>query len=98
MATHLADRNQESTVWIGGLEPQVSEEIIYELMLQIGPVVQLNMPRDKVSNNHQGFAFCEYKSEIDADYAIKVLNMCKLFGKAIRINKVLINFIQFKIS
>ena len=85
--THLADRNQESTVWIGGLEPQVSEEVIYELMLQVGPIVQLNMPRDKVSNQHQGFAFCEYRSEIDCDYAIKVLNMVKLFGKAIKINK-----------
>lgn len=53
MATHLADRNQESTVWIGGLEPQVAEEIVYELLLQVGPIVQLNMPRDKVSNNHQ---------------------------------------------
>ena len=57
MATHIADRNQESTVWIGGLEPQVAEEIVYELMLQVGPVAQLNMPRDKVSNMHQVFIF-----------------------------------------
>ena len=47
------DRNQESTVWVGGLEPPVTEELLYELMLQAGPVVQLNMPRDPVTQLHQ---------------------------------------------
>jgi splicing factor 3B subunit 4 len=53
MATHVADRNQESTVWVGGLEPPITEELLYELMLQAGPVVQLNMPRDPVTQLHQ---------------------------------------------
>jgi RNA recognition motif-containing protein len=53
MATHIADRNQECTVWVGGLEPQVTEEMLYELMLQAGPVVQLNLPRDAVTQLHQ---------------------------------------------
>ncbi len=33
-----ADRNQEATVWCGGLQPEVTEEIIWELFLQAGPV------------------------------------------------------------
>lgn len=53
MATHIADRNQECTVWVGGLEPQMTEELLYELMLQAGPIVQLNMPRDAVTQLHQ---------------------------------------------
>lgn len=36
---------------------------------------------------HQGYGFVEFLSEEDADYAIKIMNMIKLFGKPIRVNK-----------
>jgi splicing factor 3B subunit 4 len=36
---------------------------------------------------HQGFGFCEFLSEDDADYAVKIMNQIKLFGKPIRVNK-----------
>lgn len=45
------------------------------------------MPRDKIVNNHQGYAFVELNSVEDADYAIRVMNMIRLFGKPIRVNK-----------
>jgi splicing factor 3B subunit 4 len=45
------------------------------------------MPKDKVTGRHQGYGFVEFRSEEDADYAIKVMNMVKLFGKPIRANK-----------
>ncbi|CAL5437942.1 unnamed protein product [Camellia sinensis] len=41
----------------------------------------------RVTNLHQGYGFVEFRSEDDADYAIKVLNMIKLYGKPIRVNK-----------
>jgi splicing factor 3B subunit 4 len=37
--------------------------------------------------NHQGFGFCEFMSEADADYAVKIMNQIKLYGKPIRVNK-----------
>lgn len=88
------------------------------------------VPKDRVTNSHQGYGFVEFRSEEDADYvsvldtlflhspsgifceflftyswkqtfdcqfvclflkplqAIKVLNMIKLYGKPIRVNKV----------
>merc|ERR1712170_330788 len=45
------------------------------------------MPKDRVSMNHQGYGFVEFLTEEDADYAIRVLNMIKMFGKPIRVNK-----------
>lgn len=45
------------------------------------------MPKDRVTNQHMGYGFVEFKSEEDADYAIKVLNMVKLHGKPLRVNK-----------
>ena len=45
------------------------------------------MPKDRISGLHQFYGFVEFLSEDDADYAIKVLNMIKLYGKPIRVNK-----------
>ena len=47
----------------------------------VGPVVNCHMPKDRVTQTHQGYGFVEFLSEEDADYAIKILNMIKLFGK-----------------
>lgn len=42
--------------------------------------------------NHQGYGFVEFLGEEDADYAIKIMNMIKLYGKPIRVNKVRLLF------
>ncbi|KAH9021245.1 hypothetical protein EDB85DRAFT_2152521 [Lactarius pseudohatsudake] len=36
---------------------------------------------------HQGFGFCEFLTEEDAEYACKIMNQIKLWGKPIRVNK-----------
>lgn len=46
------------------------------------------MPKDRVTQSHQGYGFVEFMGEDDADYAIKIMNMIKLYGKPIRVNKV----------
>lgn len=46
------------------------------------------MPKDRVTQSHQGYGFVEFLAEDDADYAIKIMNMIKLYGKPIRVNKV----------
>jgi splicing factor 3B subunit 4 len=66
---------------VGGLDEKVSEAVLWELFVQAGPVVSVNMPKDRVTGTHQGFGFVEFMAEEDADYAIKIMNMIKLFGK-----------------
>jgi len=36
---------------------------------------------------HQGYGFCEFLTEVDAEYACKIMNQIKLWGKPIRVNK-----------
>lgn len=36
---------------------------------------------------HQGYGFCEFLTEEDAEYACKIMNQIKLWGKPIRVNK-----------
>ncbi|KAI4373316.1 hypothetical protein MLD38_011452 [Melastoma candidum] len=87
LGQHSAERNQDATAYVGNLDPQVGEELLWELFVQAGPVVNVYVPKDRVTNLHQGYGFVEFRSEEDADYAIKVLNMIKLYGKPIRVNK-----------
>ncbi|XP_075700460.1 splicing factor 3B subunit 4 [Rhinoderma darwinii] len=83
----ISERNQDATVYVGGLDEKVSEPLLWELFLQAGPVVNTHMPKDRVTGQHQGYGFVEFLSEEDADYAIKIMNMIKLYGKPIRVNK-----------
>ena len=50
-------------------------------------MVNVHMPKDRVTMQHQGYGFVEFLSEDDADYSIKIMNMIKLFGKPVRVNK-----------
>eukprot|EP00614_Pseudopedinella_elastica_P007631 CAMPEP_0172593948 /NCGR_PEP_ID=MMETSP1068-20121228/13204_1 /TAXON_ID=35684 /ORGANISM="Pseudopedinella elastica, Strain CCMP716" /LENGTH=218 /DNA_ID=CAMNT_0013391679 /DNA_START=58 /DNA_END=711 /DNA_ORIENTATION=- len=86
MSAAIEQRNQDATLWCGNLDDRVDEELLWELMLQAGPVVSLHMPKDKVTTTHQGFAFVEFRSEEDAEYAKLIMNMVKLFGKPIKCN------------
>lgn len=87
LGQHSAERNQDATTYVGNLDPQITEELLWELSVQAGPVVNVYVPKDRVTNLHQGYGFVEFRSEEDADYAIKILNMIKLYGKPIRVNK-----------
>lgn len=85
------EKNQEASLYIGNLDSRVNEDILWELFLQCGPVVSVHIPRDKISAEHNGFGFVEFKAEEDADYAIKIMHMVKLFGKPIKVNKAAFN-------
>jgi len=83
----IAERNQDATIYVGGLDEKVTETLLWELFLQAGPVVNVHMPKDRITQLHQGYGFVEFLGEEDADYAIKVMNMIKVYGKPIRVNK-----------
>lgn len=51
--------------------------------------VNVHLPKDRISMAHQGYGFCEFLTEEDAEYACKIMNQIKLWGKPIRVNKVL---------
>eukprot|EP01068_Selenidium_serpulae_P010345 Selendium_serpulae@DN5438_c0_g1_i13.p1 len=85
--TQVFERNQEATVYVGNLDSKVDEEILWELFIQCGVVRNVHIPRDKITAAHSNYGFVEFQEEADADYAMKVLNMVKLFGKPIKCNK-----------
>lgn len=83
----ISERNQDATIYVGGLDEKVNEAMLWELFVQAGPVMNVHMPKDRVTTQHQGYGFVEFLGEDDADYSIKIMNMIKLYGKPIRVNK-----------
>lgn len=51
-------------------------------------IVNVHLPKDRVTQTHQSYGFVEFLTEEDADYAIKIMNQVRLYGKPIRVNKV----------
>ena len=56
-------------------------------MLQAGRIVNVHLPKDRVTQSHQGYGFVEFISEEDAEYAARIMNQVRLWGKPIRVNK-----------
>ncbi|EQL02695.1 splicing factor 3b subunit 4 [Ophiocordyceps sinensis CO18] len=81
------EQDKEATVYIGNIDERASTAMVYEIMLQMGPIHNIHMPRDRVTQNHQGFGFVEFRGPQDAEYAASVMNAIKLYGKPLRVNK-----------
>jgi len=84
---HHHNQDKESTLYVGNLDERCTDEQVWELMLQMGPVVNVHLPKERVSRQHQGYGFVEFASEEDADYAAKIMNQIRVWGKPIRVNK-----------
>lgn len=74
-------------MYIGNLDERVTDSLVWELMLQAGRIVNLHLPKDRVTQTHQGYGFVEFTSEEDAEYAARIMNQIRLYGKPIRVNK-----------
>ena len=81
------EQNKDATVYVGNIDERFTQELLSELMTQVGPVRQVHMPQDRVSQTHQGYGFVEFDTPGSAEYASKVLNGIRIWGKPIRVNK-----------
>ncbi|KAJ4145418.1 hypothetical protein LMH87_004270 [Akanthomyces muscarius] len=81
------EQDKDATIYMGNIDERATPAMMYELMLQMGPIHNIHMPRDRVTQSHQGFGFVEFRTPSDAEYAANVMNGVKLYGKSLRVNK-----------
>lgn len=86
-AAHLQDfANDESsprTVYVGGLAPSVSEELIMTLFSQIGPVSKCKVVND---GGTEPYAFVEFGDHETATQALIAMNKRILLGNEMKVN------------
>ncbi|XP_027300087.1 RNA-binding protein 7 [Anas platyrhynchos] len=74
----------DRTLFVGNLDPRVTEELIFELFHQAGPVIKVKIPKDRDGKQKQ-FAFVNFKHEESVPYGMSLLNGIKLYGRPIKI-------------
>ncbi|XP_075249366.1 uncharacterized protein LOC142342069 [Convolutriloba macropyga] len=77
------DDQVDRTLYVGNLVEHVTEEILFELFLQAGPLVNVVVKRPKNSNNK--FAFIIYKHSQSVPYAIELFRDTRLYGRTLSI-------------
>ncbi|XP_014612145.1 PREDICTED: RNA-binding protein 7 [Polistes canadensis] len=78
------------TLWCGNLSEQVTEDILYELFLQGGPIQKVAIPKDR-DGKQRTYGFVTYKHVSSVSYALVLFNGTKLFNRLINMktrNKV----------
>ena len=80
-------RNPVAACYVGNLDEQVTEDLLYELFTQVGRVVDVRIPKVKQSGDRVNrYAFVEFQSEKDVGYAEKILNMIPLYGRGLKVS------------
>jgi RNA recognition motif-containing protein len=79
--------DDDASIFIGSVDPQISERMMYELLVQMGPLESLHLAVDEEGVSKEGFAFCLFEHKSSADYAIRVLDTVRLFNRPIRVNR-----------
>lgn len=74
-----------ASLYVGDLEPSVTDGQIYELFQQIGPVLSVRICRDVSTKSSLGYAYVNYGNNENASRALDQLNFTPLNGKPIRV-------------
>ncbi|XP_034556462.1 RNA-binding protein 7 isoform X2 [Notolabrus celidotus] len=77
---HETDR----TLFVRNLDSRVTEELLFELFLQAGPLIKTKIPKDG-EGKQKTFGFAVYKHEVSVPYAVKLLDGAALFGRSLHV-------------
>ncbi|KAK6296615.1 hypothetical protein J4Q44_G00327570 [Coregonus suidteri] len=74
----------DRTLFVGNLDPNVTEELLFELFLQAGPLFKVKIPKDN-DGKQKAFGFVCFKHEVSVPYGMNLLNGATLFGRTLKV-------------
>mmetsp|Transcript_3114 Transcript_3114/g.7331 ORF Transcript_3114/g.7331 Transcript_3114/m.7331 type:complete len:135 (-) Transcript_3114:379-783(-) len=79
-------KNDKRTLYVGGLEEDVTVETLRAAFIPFGDLVDVNIPLDNQKGTHRGFGFVEFESADDASEATFNMNNGELNGRVLTVN------------
>ncbi|GAB1860451.1 RNA-binding protein 7 [Camponotus japonicus] len=70
------------TLYCGNLSDKITEDILYELFLQGGPIQKISIPKDR-DGKQRPFAFITYKHIHSVEYALRLFDGTELYNRTI---------------
>ncbi|ODQ78689.1 hypothetical protein BABINDRAFT_162391 [Babjeviella inositovora NRRL Y-12698] len=77
--------DNSASLYVGELDPQVSEATLFEVFSAIGPVSSIRVCRDAVSKRSLGYAYVNFHNVSDGERAIDELNYSPIKNRPCRI-------------
>lgn len=74
-----------ASLYVGELNGDVTEGVIFELFNQVGPVASIRVCRDTLTRRSLGYAYVNFHSVVDAERALDTLNNTNVKGRPCRI-------------
>ena len=74
-----------ASLYVGELDPTVTEAMIFEIFNMIGPVASIRVCRDAVTRRSLGYAYVNYLNTADGERALEQLNYSLIKGRPCRI-------------
>jgi RNA-binding motif X-linked protein 2 len=80
------DYSDTAFIYIGGLDPALSEGDVITIFSQYGEPVYVNLVRDKETGKSKGFAFLKYEDQRSCDLAVDNLSGATVRGRLLNVD------------
>ncbi|KAG9049673.1 Protein phosphatase PP2A regulatory subunit B [Tulasnella sp. UAMH 9824] len=74
-----------ASLYVGELDPSVTEAMLFEIFNMLGPVASIRVCRDAVTRRSLGYAYVNYLNAADGERALETLNYSLIKGRPCRI-------------